>query len=119
MAQVLVDSSVWIRHFKVAELRLIRLLEADEVLTHEQIILELAVGSIPKRQSTIRDLLALKRVECIPFQEVLHFIDHNHLANSGLGCVNVQLIASCLAEGCELWTYDIKLQIAWKKVSPK
>jgi len=47
MSAVLVDTSVWVGHFRRANPRLRSLLENDRVLCHPLIVLELACGTPP------------------------------------------------------------------------
>jgi predicted nucleic acid-binding protein len=42
---ILIDTSVWIGHFRTGEPRLVQLLEADLVLTHAFVFGELACGN--------------------------------------------------------------------------
>ena len=57
--RVLVDTSVWVAHFRIANPVLQSLLAADQVLCHPLIIVELACGTPPAPRA--RTLEALKR----------------------------------------------------------
>lgn len=54
---VLVDTSVWVRHFKQRDERLVALLEAGQVVCHPCVVVEVACGT-PPRRSEIIDMLA-------------------------------------------------------------
>lgn len=58
---ILVDTSVWIDHLHRAEARLVELLEADLVVTHEGVIAELALGSIRDRPRLLASMSHLSR----------------------------------------------------------
>ena len=49
---VLVDTSVWVNHFRNSDAALVDLLLSDRVLTHPLILLEIACGTPPDRKST-------------------------------------------------------------------
>ncbi len=58
---VLVDTSVWIDHFKNSNTKLRELLNQDNVLSHPMIIGELACGTPPApRTRTLNDIKLLK-----------------------------------------------------------
>lgn len=46
---VLIDTSVWVEHFRRPLPALIQLLRVDDVLTHPLVILELTCGTPPNR----------------------------------------------------------------------
>jgi predicted nucleic acid-binding protein len=46
---ILVDTSVWIDHFRQGDVELTRLLNSGQVLTHRFVIGELALGNIQNR----------------------------------------------------------------------
>ena len=53
MSDVLVDTSVWVDHFRQANPTLAALLESDRVLVHPMVIGELACGTPPDRMSRV------------------------------------------------------------------
>jgi hypothetical protein len=42
-------------------------------------------------------------------EEVLQFIERNHLMGKGLGYIDVHLCASAVLTGVSMWTYDKSL----------
>jgi predicted nucleic acid-binding protein len=105
----LVDTSVWVSHFREGEPRLRDLLEAGEVLCHPFVIGELACGSLRNR-STIPSLMAaLPRATVAEHEEVLRFIELHQLEGKGLGYVDVHLLASAFMTGAQLWTFERRL----------
>lgn len=103
---ILIDSSVWVDHFRRPDQRLMRLLEAGEVLTHSLIIGELACGNLAARRTTLELLHALPKADEASAGEVLTLIERGRLHGTGLGVVDVHLLASMLLSGAELWTRD-------------
>lgn len=58
---VLVDTSVWVDHFKRGNSVLTQLIESDLVLVHPMILAEIACGTPPApRQQTLNDLSLLQ-----------------------------------------------------------
>ena len=110
MNHCLVDTSVWITHFRHPAKELIEHLEHRLVLTHSAVIGELACGSIPKRKIFLQDLLLLPRCQEASFEEVLQLIDQHHLFGIGLSWVDMQLLASALLSNAILLTHDKKLK---------
>jgi hypothetical protein len=45
-------------------------------------------------------------------EEVLQFLDQNHLMGKGLGYIDVHLSASAVLTGVPMWTYDKRLNEA-------
>ena len=113
---VLVDTSVWISHLRAGRPALARLLEAGRVLCHPLVIGELACGNLKRRSAILGLLKNLPRAVVADDGETLLFIDGNRLAGSGLGYINVQLLASTRLTGCLLWTDDATLQAAAKRL---
>ena len=106
---VLVDTSVWVSHLRRREIRLVALLEAFQVLTHPFVIGELALGNLRQRLEILAYLAALPRAEAVDAEHVLAFIERRHLAGSGLGYVDVHLLAAAALAGTSLWTEDRRL----------
>ena len=55
-------TSVWIDHLRSADAKLQSLLQNDQVLTHPCVRLELALGSLAKRETVLADLARLPRL---------------------------------------------------------
>jgi predicted nucleic acid-binding protein len=110
---ILVDTSVWIRHFRDRDPTLTELLERGAALTHAFVIGELALGNLRQRELVSRMLLRLPAASVATNAEVLRFIDHNALFGRGIGYVDVHLLAATrLTAGSQLWTLDKRLNEA-------
>ena len=104
---VLVDSSVWVAHFKQRDDRLVRLLETGVVLCHPYVVVEVACGTPPARRAVVRMLSELNRTRVASPEELLVLIDERDLFGRGCGFVDVSLLAGALLEEHTLlWTHD-------------
>ena len=110
MSRVLVDTSVWVDHFRRCNDVLVALLHKDQVLVHPWVIGEIACGTPPRRHATLADLASLQVVRQASASEVLDFVEREQLWGLGCGWVDVHLLTStCLTLGCQLWTLDQRL----------
>ena len=107
---ILVDTSVWVQHFRSGMPALSSLLVEGRVVMHPFVIGELALGSMAQRDRTLDDLSALPNVPSMLPEEVLTFINRRELFGLGLGYVDVNLLASTLiGDAIRLWTIDRRL----------
>lgn len=110
MKSVLVDTSVWVDHFRKFNDILVNLLELDLVMTHPLIIGEISCGTPPNRTQTLSDLHDLQQTQQISIQEVLDFIERERLFCLGCGLIDLLLLASTMiTPGVELWTFDKRI----------
>jgi predicted nucleic acid-binding protein len=103
---VLVDTSVWIDHFRRANADLAQLLLDQQVLCHRFVIGELACGHLVNRKQILTDLSALPQVQEATHEEAFAFVDRHALHGSGVGWVDVHLLASCLLSRVRIWSRD-------------
>lgn len=107
---VLVDTSVWVAHFRQRNAALVALLTADQALIHPMVLGELACGTPPERQRTLSDLGLLQPTQQASLREVIAFVDREQLHGLGCGLVDISLLASALlTPGATLWTLDKRL----------
>jgi len=111
MTLVLADTSVWVGHFRRAHPVLQALLEADRVLCHPLVVLELACGTPPApRDRTLGAIRELRQAVVASTDETIALIERERLCESGCGAVDVALLASVLlTPDSLLWTLDKKL----------
>lgn len=114
---VLVDTSIWVFHFRDGNPQLEALLINGGVVCHPFIIGELACGNLKNRKEILTLLQALPMATTADQEEVLRFVEQHQLMGMGLGCVDVHLLASAKLLGIPLWTKDKKLAEAAKKLS--
>jgi predicted nucleic acid-binding protein len=102
----LVDTSVWIDHFRRSNAVLTRLLYDDEVAVHPFVIGEIAAGSLKNRALTLADLSLLPRTPMAEETEVRLLLESRRLWGRGLGWVDLHLLASASLAGLDLLTAD-------------
>lgn len=115
---ILVDTSVWVSHFRQSNLSLVYLLTNDQVLCHPLVMLEIACGSPPApRHKTLEYLDKLQTVKTATNREIMTPIDAHNLQDSGCGAIDMALLASALiTEKAKIWTQDKKLDTLAKKL---
>jgi predicted nucleic acid-binding protein len=108
---VLVDTSVWVAHFRQANEALVSLIERDRVLSHPMVVAEIACGTPPApREQTLGDLALLGQASQASWAEVMAFIEREKLYGLGCGFVDIALLASTrITPDTKLWTLDKKL----------
>ena len=112
----LVDTSVWIDHWRRGNARLVAVLESGRVALHPFVIGELSCGSLPKRATTIRLLEALPQLAVARHTEVMSFVEHERLAASGIGWTDAHLLAAARLSSTPVWTLDRALGRAAKRL---
>jgi predicted nucleic acid-binding protein len=107
---VLIDTSVWINHFRKSNETLANLVVRDFVLTHPMVIAEIACGTPPARVQTLNNMGLLRSCTQANLGEVMAFIERENLYGLGCGLVDMVLLASTLmTPGAVLWTLDKRL----------
>ena len=106
---MLVDTSVWIDHFRRRSPALVELLEGDQVWTHPFVVGELACGNLAQRDKILASLSELPHVPMVTHDEALVFIETRRLMGRGLGLIDVHLLASAVLAKIPFWTSDKRL----------
>jgi hypothetical protein len=108
---VLVDTSVWVDHFRRPNAVLAELLALDQVLTHPLVVGELACGTPPEpRLRALSDMALLLPSDQAAPGEVRDFIEREALFGLGCGLIDLTLLASTLlTPSAQLWTLDKRL----------
>jgi predicted nucleic acid-binding protein len=109
---VLVDTSVWVDHLRRRNARLVALLERGAVWCHPFVIGEIACGALVRRDEVLSLLAALPQAPTADHTEALAFVEANRLVGSGVGWIDVHLLASAKLAGLPLWTLDRRLASA-------
>ncbi len=107
---VLVDTSVWVEHFRSGNIGLETLLNEGDVVCHLFIMGELACGNFSNRTEILSLLRALPLAGNAEHEEVMQFIENSKLMGKGLGYVDMHLIASAALSKVPIWTLDKKLK---------
>lgn len=108
---VLVDTSVWIDHFRQRNNALVSLVSIDMAVTHPMVIVELACGTPPApRTQTLGDIALLASAQQATLGEVQEFIERERLYGLGCGLVDIALLTSAIiTPNTQLWTLDKRL----------
>jgi predicted nucleic acid-binding protein len=107
---ILVDTSIWVDHFRRRNAELVQLLAEDRVWCHPLVIGEMACGTPPQRERTLAELGLLRQARAATLDELMAFIDKHNLAGQGCGYVDLSLLAATrLKPGLRLWTLDRRL----------
>jgi predicted nucleic acid-binding protein len=107
---ILVDTSVWIDHFRRANAMLAVALTDGQVGTHPFILGELALARLPERNETLALLQTLPALTPSVHDEVMAFVNRHDLAGSGLGWVDVHLLCAAHRERWSLWSNDRRVR---------
>jgi predicted nucleic acid-binding protein len=114
---ILVDTSVWIEHIRHADGALEALLGAGQVLVHPFVLGELALGHLRSREVILRELRDLPQAAVATRDEVLHLIERRRLFGTGIGYVDVHLLAAARLMGhAVVWTHDQRLLAVAEKL---
>ncbi|HVX40595.1 MAG TPA: PIN domain-containing protein [Gemmatimonadaceae bacterium] len=108
--QVLVDTSVWVDHFRRGNSELVQLLEDGDVSTHPFVIGELACGNLANRTAILDLFQQLPAAQVASESEVLAMIERRRLMARGIGYVDAHVLAAAaLTPFTRLWTLDKRL----------
>ncbi|MGW8201087.1 type II toxin-antitoxin system VapC family toxin [Sphingomonas sp. VDB2] len=118
---ILADTSVWVDHLRAEDAVLSALLDAEDVLCHPFVIGEIAMGSLHRRESLLNIFKRLPSAVAASHDEVMHLVETERLFGSGVGYLDVHLLASTrLTPDAKLWTRDrrlsdaaVRLGVAW------
>lgn len=111
MKKVVVDTSVWIEHFRRRNALLLQLLREHRVLTHPLVIGELRCGTPPSpRAESLALLLDLAQIRNADLDEVLRLVEERQLYGKGCGLVDMALLVSALnTPDVRLWSLDKRM----------
>jgi predicted nucleic acid-binding protein len=109
---ILVDTSVWVDHFRDGNSRLTELLNNQEVLIHPFVIGELALCLLKNRAQILSLLSELPLAPTAEHEEVMSSVARHKLFGVGIGWIDAHLIASSLIASAGLLTMDKSLQKA-------
>lgn len=109
---VLVDTSVWVEHFRSGTIGLASSLDDGQIVCHPFIVGELACGNLKNRSQILSLLFTLPSAQVADDEEVMRFIEANRLMGKGLGYIDIHLLASAVLTNVPLWTLDKRLSKA-------
>ena len=112
---MLVDTSVWIDHFRRYDWKLAALLDQGQVECHPFVVGELACGTLRQRDEILTLLRVLPEVPVAEHDEALAFVERHQLTGKGIGWIDVHLLASAHLARTSLWTADRRLRAAARR----
>jgi predicted nucleic acid-binding protein len=114
---ILVDTSVWVDHLYDGDPKMFALLEAKQVLAHEFVVGELAMGQLTDREAVMLSFESLSFAEAATHEEVLSRVERHRISGTGIGYIDAHILASAmLTTGCRLWTRDKRLRAQAEKL---
>ena len=107
---VLVDTSVWIRFLAGRApfaSGLDELLGRDEVVGHEMVFGELLIGDLGGgRRNLLEAYAQMHHANTVAHPEVVEFVRARRLFGRGVGWIDVNILASAVVGGFQMWTAD-------------
>lgn len=113
---ILVDASVWVDHFRAGNGHLGELAQKGRILVHPLVVGEVACGNLRNRGATLAHLQELRKPVEASHAETLHLLETERLWGLGIGWVDLHLLASSRLTPCHLWTMDLRLREAARKL---
>ncbi len=109
MKPVVVDTNIWVHHWRKSNPLLLSMMEDGEVWTHPIVVGELAMGNLRDRHRTLWHLTRLGRPQLATDAETLHMVEAHRLWGRGIGWSDARILASVVIGECLLWTGDLRL----------
>ena len=106
---ILIDTSLWIDHFKRPDPRIAVLIAQGALVHHPFVTGELAVGTIHPRRRTILLLRNLPQLEVADEDAFYDYMNEHDLAGKGMGFVDIHLLVAASASGARVWTRDQRM----------
>ena len=116
---ILIDTSVWVEHFRSGVTELQELLQEGQVVCHPFIIGELACGNLKNRSGILALLQELPMAVRAEDEEIIRFIELQSLMGKGLGYIDMHLLLSAYLTKVPLWTMDKRLHEVARKLLPE
>ncbi len=108
---ILVDTSVWIDHFRDPIAQVEGLMTSVMLVQHPFVTGELSLGNFRDRTAALTFLGALPAAEVASERDFLTFVEVARLHGTGIGFVDAHLLATCrLTPGTLLWSRDKRLE---------
>ena len=106
---ILIDTSLWIDHFRNENKFLNSLLLQGAVVMHEFILGELAIGNFKNRKVILSLLDSIPKLSKLTHDEFIYFLEQNSFYCRGVGFVDIHLLGSTKLAGVKIWTLDKRL----------
>jgi predicted nucleic acid-binding protein len=112
MKPVVVDSNIWVHHWRTENRLLMEMMADGEIWTHPLVIGELSMGTLRNRERLLWDLTRLGRPQLATDAETRQMVEARRLWGRGIGWNDAKILASVVIGGCLLWTQDKRLDEA-------
>ena len=107
--KVLVDTSVWVDYLRAGDQALAEMLTHENVLMHSMIIGELACGNLKDREGLMEMWKELPVIPTISDTSAVEFLEEKNLMGTGIGFIDIHLLAAVEQNSTILWTRDKNL----------
>ena len=108
----LIDTSVWVDHFRKRQTLVEQLIDQSLAGAHPFVIGELACGNLRNRHAVLDDFAKLQQLPVARESEVHRFLEAHRLWGSGLGWVDLHLLAAVRLAGWNLLASDRAMKVA-------
>ena len=108
---IIVDTSVWVDHFRSANGRLAVLASQVDLLQHPYVTGELAMGNLRGWRQVVDHLGRLPQAHPTSHMDMLDFVERHHLMGTGIGLVDAHLLSCAATFEHTLWTRDRRLAV--------
>jgi predicted nucleic acid-binding protein len=112
MKPIVVDSNIWVHHWRTENRLLMEMMADGEIWTHPLVIGELSMGTLRNRERLLWDLTRLGRPQLATDAETRQMVEARRLWGRGIGWNDAKILASVVIGGCLLWTQDKRLDEA-------
>jgi predicted nucleic acid-binding protein len=109
---ILVDTSVWVNHLRQGDAILAQLLTDGEAGLHPFVLGEIAAGNLENRSATLGYFALLPQAPLAPESDVHRMLESHRLWGTGLGWVDLHILASAKISGWNLYTADRRMKEA-------
>ena len=106
---ILVDTSIWIDHFRRPVPELAYLLDRDLVLQHPYVSGELLLGNPADRNELVSFLESLDQAPICGTGAFASYVEARTLGGTGIGFVDAHLLVTATLLACTVWTRDRRL----------
>jgi predicted nucleic acid-binding protein len=103
---ILVDTAIWIDHFRHGNAHLSDLLMANMVSVHPWIVGELACDNLAQRGWVLGLVRALPQLPVASEEEMMYFLDKHPLAGRGIGYFDMHLLAAATLASARFWATE-------------
>ena len=113
---ILVDTSVWVGHFHRPDSTVLALLQNKLLVIHPFIVGEIAAGNLKDREKTLAWFRLMPHAPIVREYDVHQLLAIHGLSGSGLGWIDLHILASAMVAGLSVLTSDRAMADAARKL---